>query len=132
MSGKVITVSVGSNVAPTKTYTILTAGYKGQIASDAGFYNAPYTPLGLTLDPNGPPLTWRNLLEFLSTVMNAPSGSSAVTRLKTEQVMQEMQRRFPGPYTIGEEYDPNTDVWSWKLVFADKHLEVIWHLQNSA
>jgi hypothetical protein len=132
MNGKVVTISVSGNTEPTKTYTVLTAGYKGSITQDAGFYHAPYTPFGLTLNPAGPPLTWRNLLEFLSHVMNAPSDGKSVTRIRTEQVMQEMQQRFPGPYTIGEEYDPETDVWSWKLVFADKHQEIIWHLQNSA
>jgi hypothetical protein len=115
----------------TKEYIVLKAGFKGSIAAEAGYYHAPYTPLGLTLNPDGPPLTWRSLLEFLSNVLNAPSEGKT-SRLTVDQVKTEMQMRFPGPYEIGEEYNPDTDVWSWKLIFKDKHEEIIWHLKNSA
>lgn len=121
-----------SSGAETKEILVLIAGYKGQIVSDTGSFYAPYVPIGLTVDPKGPSLTWRSLLEFLSNVYNSDSKTKITGRLKPEQVQQEMQGRFPGPYTIREDYNPETDIWSWKMVFKNKHEEIIWYLKNSS
>ena len=102
---------------------------KGRTTVDAGYFYCPYIPI-MTLNPDNQNPSWQEMLEAIRHIFNAPS-SGTVTRMTPTQVQQIMQARWPGNYTVVPWHDADNDTTYWRLVFADPHEEIIWHLMNS-
>ena len=84
-----------------------------------------------------PPVTmetkmhWKERLRAIHVhLMNADLSNDErndVTGIATRR----MQRHFPGPYTVVENFDPARGVFGFKLKFEDPNQELLWMLKNS-
>lgn len=116
------------------TITVLGSEFDGDLLEEARLHYAPYAPVYMTPNPLNGPITWRMLLTFLSTVYRTivTDSDSRIMRITAEQATENMQEYFPGPYTVVETLNIETNEPMWKLHFEDKHEELLWHLKNSA
>lgn len=126
--------SANTDIGESKTITVLSPEYDGDLLEEAKFHYAPYAPVYMVTNPLNGPVTWRMLLDFISTVYRATltDDDRAITKITPEQATAKMQTYFPGPYTVVEEFNVETNETQWKLHFEDKHEELLWHLKNSA
>lgn len=113
------------------------SGYKGQDASDAGYFYTPYIPLQFS------PVMSKNWEENLHTWANLFYNQSNPSISDTgAELWKMMQKHYPGPYSVvveSEETGPSfrsrygTSITlsqpRARLNFADPADETWWHLK---
>lgn len=93
------------------------AGYKGQVKVLPGRIYAPYNPFE--------PKNWQTYLEEMQLQYVRWTG------IWLEEATAIMQKRYPGPYHVIEQYDQERGVYVLQLEFEDLREKTMWLLRWS-
>ena len=104
---------------------------KGKVTVDAGFFYAPYMPVGVVKEMN-----WRELLDYYSVRQFDVGSTLPEIKLNPEKTVldiaqESFQRRWPGNYSIVEYYNPTKGRFGLRLAFENPHEETMWLLRWS-
>lgn len=97
---------------------------KSKSIIDSGFYYAPYNLFET--------MTWQVYLNVLQS--KYASGTKLGQNREGDglsDATEMMKKKFPGPYSIIEKYDPIRGCFTLKLKFDDPKEEIFWLLKNS-
>lgn len=70
-------------------------------------------------------MTWREYFDSLKQESFTKNPSVS------KQIYEQMQERYPGPYTVQQYYSPKRGCLDYQLVFADPKQETLWMIKHT-